>query len=361
MGQQVDILVVGGGAVGMLAALGLSSQGYTVMLASSIELGQTKGQRLFALNNPACKLLRKVSVWEELKSPTRVKGMQVASTTTPGLALSASQAGLASLCYTIEEQDLIQVLTNKINGSAIITQTATNLSNLATTATKATINLDGKQITAKLLVGADGIESEVAKLAGLYQPPAQLPYSAVVARLELPLNNTAYQWMNEQGILALLPGDPSCLIWSCEHEQAEQLQQYSDEEFINALQQQTSWDTLPRNLSKRIKFPLKETVRKASTQRTVLLGDSTHSFHPLAGQGLAVGCGDVATLLQLVQKDPGTNQVVGRYRRLRYLRAKTTQLLTHNLAKLAHDKPQALQLGLRMPVGKVLAQLANTP
>lgn len=295
--------------------------------------------------------------------------MEICAPDSTQLQISAATAGLASLCHTVEEQDLLVALDTMVKAAGIKTLTPARIDSLRTTATHAKLGCDGEEIGGRLIIGAEGVNSTIAQLADLASPVAELPFHAVVARLRLPrLGARALQWMSKtSGVLAFLPGaqQRACVIWSQRRESAQALQAQDDADFLAELERQTGAVVKDAaELSPRHGFPLREGVRPSSGHRVALVGDAAHSFHPLAGQGLAVGLGDIACLLSLATAtDLGSRRMLGRYRRQRYLRMHATRALTSGLARLADGSmgEASLNCGLRVPLGNLLAQFANSP
>jgi ubiquinone biosynthesis UbiH/UbiF/VisC/COQ6 family hydroxylase len=163
------------------------------------------------------------------------------------------------------------------------------------------------------------------------------PYGqcAVAARVEcaLPHGQVARQWFHQGEILAFLPlggpgGNFCALVWSVSTERAQTLQTLPDMEFCEALQT-ASHQVLGalRLSSPRHSWPLQHAMaRRWSGQHAdgawVLAGDAAHNVHPLAGQGLNLGLGDVAELVRVIDsraywRSVGDNRLLRSYERAR--------------------------------------------
>ncbi|KAI0022989.1 ubiquinone biosynthesis hydrox [Xylariomycetidae sp. FL0641] len=203
----------------------------------------------------------------------------------------------------------------------------------------------GKQLAARLLVGADGANSPVRAFAGIDSKGWDYERHGVVATLELedadPFTVTAYQRFLPTGPVALLPmpGRHATLVWSTTPDRAALLKALPPNDFValvNAafrlspqelaymhkldsghedevawrLQQQQQQGPIATPVPPRITavqegtvagFPLR--LRHADTyagERVALVGDAAHTVHPLAGQGLNQGQGDVASLAKTI-------------------------------------------------------------
>ncbi|ETE64145.1 Ubiquinone biosynthesis monooxygenase COQ6, partial [Ophiophagus hannah] len=195
---------------------------------------------------------------------------------------------------------------------------------------------DGRRFQTKLLIGADGQNSLIRKAAGIQNINYQYDQSAVVATLHLSEatdNNVAWQRFLPSGPIALLPlsDTASSLVWSTSHEHAVQLQRMDEENFVDSVNSAfwsnanhsdfidtaasmfrsavsllmpsgTAARQLPPSVAKvdpksRAVFPLGLGHATEYVQdRVALIGDAAHRVHPLAGQGVNMGFGDISCL-----------------------------------------------------------------
>ena len=174
----------------------------------------------------------------------------------------------------------------------------------------------GEQVSATLVVGADGANSKIRQLAGLPTREWDYPHHALVTRVKItqPHKNTAWQRFTEDGILAFLPLSSAIeegpdahycsIVWSRPKAQAEAMQALSEEDFCRALSQAFEYRLGVVTASdKRYVIPLRQRHAKRYVQAgLVLVGDAAHTIHPLAGQGVNLGFLDVAALVETLQK-----------------------------------------------------------
>jgi len=188
---------------------------------------------------------------------------------------------------------------------------------------------DGRTLSARLVVGADGAQSRVRQLAAIPTHGWHYDQHGVVAtvRTEYSHRETAWQRFLPSGPLAFLPlHDGRCsIVWSTAPQQAARLTQLDQIEFCDELGR--AFDhKLGRILEcgERAVFPL----RLQHTERYVapglaLIGDAAHVVHPLAGQGVNLGVLDAAALAEVILdahaagKDIGDFTVLRRYERWR--------------------------------------------
>ncbi|KAK1754841.1 hypothetical protein QBC47DRAFT_381961 [Echria macrotheca] len=227
----------------------------------------------------------------------------------------------------------------------------------------------GKQLLARLLVGADGANSPVRSFAGIEAKGWDYGRHGVVATLELEGEGwggdqmkVAYQRFLPTGPVAMLPlpGNHATLVWSTTPENAALLKSLPAEDFISLVNSAfrlspTDLDFLHTQSSGQAEeykwrlehtpfdrqsvpqtvvgvqtgtvasFPLK--LRHADTyigERVALVGDAAHTIHPLAGQGLNQGQGDVQSLVKTIDyavshgQDLGTRMSLEPYLSERY-------------------------------------------
>jgi ubiquinone biosynthesis monooxygenase Coq6 len=211
---------------------------------------------------------------------------------------------------------------------------------------------EGGVLTARLLVGADGANSPVRAFAGIESRGWDYNRQGLVATLELEGfagPKAAYQRFLPTGPVAMLPlpGNYSTLVWSTTPALAEHLKSLSaidftamvnaafklsavDLEYMHSLPNgqvdEISWRSqhtridparLPQQVvglqeGSRASFPLK--LRHADAyigERVALVGDAAHTVHPLAGQGLNLGQGDVECLAKTIQYAISHGQDIG--------------------------------------------------
>ena len=192
---------------------------------------------------------------------------------------------------------------------------------------------DGRRLSAPLLVAADGGNSTIRQQFNFPTREWDYGHSAIVTTVQTEQVNqqTAWQRFMPTGPLALLPLDKAgdqhycSLVWSQESDEAERLMALDDAEFCQALSL-GSEHCLGKitAVDKRYSIPLRQ--RHATdyvVERVALLGDSAHTIHPLAGQGVNLGFADVAALVETLSaaakrgNDLGSLMTLNKYQRQR--------------------------------------------
>lgn len=353
--SKENIVVCGTGIVGLAAALGLARAGFQVSLlgprnAVPVYDANTWCPRVYAVSAASQAFLHELGVWASLNENrvTPVHAMDIRGDASGRVNLNAWQAATTHLAWILESSELERVLQQAVSlmGVNWITE---NFSSLQPGAVRTE---SGRTLAAALVVGADGAGSAVRKAAGIQHQSRPYGHTGVVAHLtaQLPHQNVAYQWFTGDSVLALLPmpdtpdGPQVSMVWSMPAAQANDL-------LALPKNQQESWLALHLNaatagqlgaLSLRSSvhgFPLFLESSGMALQGVALVGDAAHRVHPLAGQGLNLGLGDVQDLLQCLQaKEPfraaGDERIMARYRRARAQPVLAMSLATDGLQKL---------------------------
>jgi 2-octaprenylphenol hydroxylase len=170
----------------------------------------------------------------------------------------------------------------------------------------------GKKISCQLVVGADGALSSVRELSSIGIRTWSYEQKALIANLkaEKPHNNTAYQVFTKHGPIALLPMQKNdeetlSLVWSADTDYAEKLLALNEPDFLSELEKKMEFVLGKLTLDGEIiSYPLHQLHAKDYySQRVALVGDAAHSIHPLAGQGLNLGLGDVKCLAESILRE----------------------------------------------------------
>lgn len=333
---EFDIVIVGGGLVGACLALSLRDAGFTIAL---IEAQRPKtydpsgeyGLRVSAIAPSSRRLLQEIGIWKTITthrvSPFRY--MRVWDAEGHGsINFDADALGLPELGYIIENSNILSAAWQALGRVELFCPG--RLAGLEITGDKATAELeDGRRLSARLLVGADGPGSQTRTLAGITTTGwgyAQRGLVATVAT-EQPHQQTAWQRFLPTGPLAFLPlADGRCsIVWSADEPLAQELLELDDADFCRCL-----GEAFGHKLGKitaagpRASFPLRlQHATEYVQPRLALMGDAAHVVHPLAGQGVNLGLTDAQTLTDTLvrardaERDIGSLAVLRRYARPR--------------------------------------------
>ena len=339
MTSHYDIVIVGGGMVGASLACALGNSPFKVALldqrVASPPPAQGFDQRVSAITLASRALFENLGAWDFMirRRVSTVEEMHIWDEAGSGeIRFDAAEIAEPCLAYIIENSVIQTALLERL-------QQFTNVhllcpvvpENIELGAEDAVVVLrDGRRLAARLVVGADGANSLVRRVAGIDTQRLDLAQSGVVATVvtERPHANVARQRFLATGPLAFLPladGHTCSIVWSADSVSAQALTGLDDATFINRLQQAFG-DRLGsiRSVGPRAAFPLAlGHARAYCAPRTALVGDAAHSVHPLAGQGVNLGFLDAAALAEVLlaaqqrRQDIGSVPVLRRYERWR--------------------------------------------
>ncbi len=371
MKTQHSIIVCGGGLAGMAAALGLKKAGFEVeILAPAYKAMDLAAQqyhpRVYALSISSQQFLERLGVWALMRPEriTPVTGMELYGDGDGFVQLDAWQNAQSTLTWIVESGEMERALYQALQVFSVPWQQDL-FADLTATGVK---TQSGQELTADLVVGADGARSLVRTKAHITHHQKAYHHDGVVAHLnaELPHQNMAYQWFTGDSVLALLPlpdtdqGPQVSMVWSVQEQQARAFmameaaaQQQHLQQLLGALTQKRLGQLQLR--SQAFAFPLTLERSEMIAPRVALVGDAAHRVHPLAGQGLNLGLGDIEELIRVLQDKPsyqsvGELRVLERYRRARLEPVLAMRLVTDSLHQLftTHAAPIALARNLGM-------------
>jgi 2-octaprenyl-6-methoxyphenol hydroxylase len=331
-----DVLIVGGGMVGGSLAVALGETGYRVGLVEAFPYGEGQqpayDDRAIALAYGSARIFQGMGLWSELSpEATAIKKIHVSDRGHLGTTrLDCSEEGVDALGYVIESRSVGRVLSEQFTKVSNLTVIApAKLESLEQNEDHVQVSLDcegtPRSLTARLLVAADGTMSPIRKMLGVEVDRHDYRQAAVIANIstEQPHHFVAYERFTDSGPLALLPmSDGRCsLVWTHRTEELSATEGLDDDAFLRALQERFGY-RLGRftRVGRRASYPL--ALMRALEDyrgRVVLIGNASHTLHPVAGQGFNLGLRDVAVLADLLfdaskaGKDPGDRQLMSDY------------------------------------------------
>ena len=332
--QVFDVVINGGGMVGLTLACGLRGSGLRVAVVEQeappvLSHDSPPALRVSALNAAGRRLLQHVGVWDEIVAlrATPYQGMDVWDNDGFGrIAFDGGPLGHDVLGHIIENPVIQQALWRRAGESSDIALLCpASLRQIAWGENEAFITLDdGRMLTARLVVGADGADSWLRRYANIPLTFRDYQQHALVAtvRTEKPHGGIARQAFHGDGILAFLPlyqPDLCSIVWSLPPDIAECRRRLPPEQFNAQLARHFNLALgLCQLQSERLTFPLTgRYARDFAAHRLALVGDAAHTIHPLAGQGVNLGLMDVAELLGEVRRLQSAGKDIGHYPYLR--------------------------------------------
>lgn len=349
--KNFDCAIVGGGMVGAASALALSQLGLTVALIEQyqpmdFEETQALDLRVSAISLASEYLLTQLNAWSQVKQwrtcPYKKLGVwesEYAYTEFNANDIEQDHLGhivenrliQLSLWQQIQKQKNIQIFCPE------------QLISLTQDQEKVTLVLARLSLTAKLLVAADGANSQVRQLVNIGVTSWDYQQSAMLINVKTEMSQQDITWQQyfPTGPVAFLPlskeailanitqlpteqGGYASLVWYHQRDEIKRLSNLSNQQL-----QQEIMAVFPKRLGQvevldKGAFPL--TRRHANTYqkgRVLLLGDAAHTINPMAGQGVNLGFKDVKALQSVIASAIGSGecwhneQVLGRYEAIR--------------------------------------------
>jgi len=352
-----DVVIIGGGLVGGTLACALSGQDLRIALVEAwpFESDQQPSydDRSIALAYGSRRILEGIGLWPQLApQATAIHRIHVSDRGHFGLThLDCHDSGHDALGYVIENRAIGNVYATALEAQpGLDILCPAELVSLQTDAQQASVTVrqgtKTRQLSARLLIGADGGHSAVRRLCDIGSRHWDYGQSAIIANItpEQAHRHVAYERFTDTGPLALLPmsGQRCSLVWTVRNDSVESLLALDDDAFLGLLQQRFG-QRLGRLLhcGHRNSYPLQLIrARRHQTPRVALIGNAAHTLHPIAGQGFNLGIRDVAALAQVLEEaarqvqDIGAPAVLERYEQWRHKDQRHISALTDTLVRV---------------------------
>lgn len=348
------VLIVGSGLAGATLAIRLNQLGIACKLFDKIAFDSEipRDGRTIAVTYGSKQFLETCGLWQKLEKSAQpinhIRVLEHGSAWT--VDYDAKDIGANPMGYIIEFDQLRDALIDALKQAQnvkIFSPTTITKINQSDTAVIIATKEHG-QIKGSLLVGADGKNSWVRSQVNIKSQTKEYGHKALVAHFshEKPHNDNAWEVFHQSGPFAMLPM-PDCengehqsgIVW-CGPKNAP-WETLTDEELQNNLQEIFPYYGRVKINSKRWTFPITAlSVDKVFDKRVVLVGDSAHALHPIAGQGINLGWRDVRILADLISEavdlgqDYGSQTFLRKYSRKRKIDHKSLFLFTHLVTKL---------------------------
>lgn len=317
--QSFDIIIVGGGIVGLTLACALMQKtSLSIAVIDSRALNEnwqssTYHSRVSAITLASKHIFQNLQIWDEIaaKRVSPFEEIKIWDEAANSMQFSSREIAEPVLGYIIENNLMLSVLLKKL-------KQAVNVKIIECVDLKEIVTADdyiqliaanNEVYQAKLAVAADGANSWLRQQAKIEVRDLDYAQTAIVAAVtsELPHNRVARQVFLKTGPLAFLPladANTTSIVWSLPMEEAAIVKNLSTEMFQAELNQafQNRLGEI-RHISERFYFPLhQQYATRYAANRVVLVGDAAHIVHPLAGQGVNMGLLDAASLFDVLHE-----------------------------------------------------------
>jgi len=354
--DRADVIVFGGGLVGLALAAALDSSGLSVILVDPADPAPRGGPsfdgRTSAVSSSSMRMLETIGVADQLaERGCAILRIAVADGLKPG-GLHFDADDDEPLGFMHENRHLRAALHARAEaGKNVWLLWKSTVRTVERGDYGVIVALDdGRKLSAPLLIAADGRNSQTREAAGINVARWKYNHQAIVSvlRHERRHEHIAYEIFYPGGPFALLPmnddagGHRSAIVWSVPNEDATGWLSLDDQDFA-AEAQSAMGGFLGKidMLAPRSSFPLGfHHAAQITSKRLALVGDAAHAIHPIAGQGLNLGFRDVAALAQVLVEgarlglDLGDQQLLDRYQRWRSLDALSVAFATDSLTRI---------------------------
>lgn len=389
MTTYVDIAIIGAGPAGLCLAKSLADTGLRIMLIerqseAAIASPAFDGREI-AVTHHSAKLMQQLGLWAQLDpqciSPLRdarvLNGASLFS-----LNFSHTETKQMELGYLISNHHIRKAAYEAVKDCSTIRLRAdAQVTNIQPAADSVNVTLiDGEEIQARLVVGADSRFSESRSAMGIAADMHDFGKTMMVCVMEHTVSHehTAWEWFDYGQTLALLPmnGMRSSVVVTLPSGEIARLMHASVDDFNQEMSARFQHRLgVMQLVSTRHAYPLVTAYAKRMVgQRFALVGDAAVGMHPVTAHGFNFGLKGVATLSAEIQsavaagRDIGANRLLLRFEKTHRRETRPLFMATHAIAKLYSSeilparflRAGALRLGSRIKpfkhaVGAMLA------
>jgi 2-octaprenyl-6-methoxyphenol hydroxylase len=355
--DRADVIIFGGGMVGLALAAALDSSGLSAIVVDPSDPDLRKDAsfdgRTSAVSSSSMRMLKTIGVADFFPTPGGpIRRIQVADGLAPGGLSFDPGEGDEPLGWMHENRHLRAALRDRAEtGPNLWLLWKSRVTSVERDMDGVRVALsDGRTLSAPLLVAADGRNSQTREAAGIRVARWRYDHAAIVSTLrhERPHEQIAYEIFYPTGPFALLPmtddehGHRSAIVWSVPADDAPGWLSLSDEDFAaEARAAMGGFLGVVTMAAPRSTYPLGfHHAAQITATRLALLGDAAHALHPIAGQGLNLGFRDAAALAQVLVEgarlglDLGDRQLLDRYQGWRSLDSLMVGIATDSLTRI---------------------------
>ncbi len=372
----VDVLIAGGGYVGMSVAVSLAVSAPHLSIAivdQAPENALRSDERSSAIAAAASRMLDQLGIWDDLvKDAQPINEMIVTDSKLSDIVrpvfLTFTDDGPEDkpFAHMIENRKLVMALRKKADENGVQRIHEDGVAGFETETGHSTVTLNsGKQFVARLLVAADGVRSRLRDAAGIKMVHWAYNQKGIVCTVEheRPHEGRAEEHFLPAGPFAVLPlnGERSSLVWTESNHNADRLLKMDPVMFQLELEQRFGHKLGSLKVASKVQaFPLGLTLARDYVRpRFALVGDAAHGIHPIAGQGLNLGFKDAAALCETIVEanrlgmDIGALDVLERYQQWRRFDAVQMGVVTDVLNRMFSNDNDVLRAARDFGLGVV--------
>ncbi len=335
---KFDVVIAGGGMVGLTLGLALARQGFETAVVDGVEpklaVAAAFDGRVSSFSPSSRRMLEALGLWEALAPHAQPiddivvgDGSVDEGASAALLHFEAKDAGGGPLAHMIENRHLRLALQHAIDHVPALTLIAPErVVRAEIGAGQAQVELgSGRMLAASLLIAAEGRQSPLREAQGIKTVGWSYAQTGIVATIghARPHGGTAYELFLPSGPFAILPmtGNRSSIVWTERAAAADAFLKLGDAAFLGEVAQRfgDQWGALTLE-GPRWSYPLSMHLALNYVRpRFALAGDAAHGVHPIAGQGLNLGLRDAAALADVLGDarklglDIGSEAVLARY------------------------------------------------
>ena len=363
-----NINIIGAGLIGLSCAYSLSNLGFKVTILEKNQVNNNnkytgKDSRTTAISEGTKKFLDSVGIWQDIRSYAQpIKKIKVIDRNISNKIDFDNNRRKSNLGYIVKNHELINILTSKLKKKKNINfYKGIKISDIYFK-NESIITVTNKlNIESDLNIAADGKNSTIRNLfkTPMYKKNYNKDALVVCFTHSIDHNSTAFEFFYKNGPLAILPMQKtnddfkSSIVWTNEKRYLKNLISLDEKKLAMLLNAETNLciGEIKKIKSKQL-FPLSAHINtKFHEKRTIYVGDSAHSFHPIAGQGWNLGMSDVANLFNLAKEykslgiDLGNNFFCKKYHDQNFYNAYRLYQITDKLDYISQIQNPIINLG----------------
>ncbi|WP_376696325.1 FAD-dependent monooxygenase [Wenzhouxiangella sp. EGI_FJ10305] len=358
--NEFDVIIVGSGLAGSALSIGLARAGKRVALVEAFEPKADSrpsfDDRTLVVNAASLNILSNLGILDDRLTTCELRRIEISRAGAPGhLSLQAAEHGCERFGAVIVARELGAAMLRRLEAvERVDSFCPERLAAIDASNERAEIELEsGKRLCAPLLVGSDGTNSTVRRLAGIESTRHDYGQSAMIFNARCPgrTADTAWERFTPVGPLAFLPQpeDRLGVVWIDTSERIESALALDNQALIDKLEARSG--RAPAGFAspgKRASYPLALThTPRPLGRRVALVGNAANTIHPVSAQGFNLGLRDVAALVDHAGQadDPGHEDVLSAWFADRRADQAATVRYTDTLARAFSNPSSVMRLG----------------